>query len=140
MSRAVIVDTGPLVAMLDRGDQHNAWATHQLHGLREPLLTSEPVITEACHLVRHLPGGREAVIGLLRRGVVSVEFHLQEERDRVAELLRKYSSVPMSLADATLVRLTELRSDCVVFTIDGDFRVYRRNGKQTIPLLVPPGV
>lgn len=137
MKRSVLLDTGPLVAMLDQRDQHHEWANQQFDRCKDPMATCEAVIAEACHLVRELPDGPEAVIHLLRRSVISISFQLEHERDRVAELLRQYTDLPIDLADACLIRMTERIDDCVVLTLDSDFRIYRRAGRSRIPLLMP---
>ena len=140
MSGILLLDTGPLVALLERRDRYHPWAREQLASQRQPLATCEPVLTEACHLVRRLSSGPAAVMDLLRQEVITIAFDLAAEQDRVAALLRQYADAPMSLADACLVRMSELVGECAVFTIDGDFRVYRRHGRQKIPLLIPPQV
>jgi predicted nucleic acid-binding protein len=136
--KVVLADTGPIVAFLNRRDRHHAWAVETLAELRPPLLTCEAVISEAAYLVRGLPGGGERVVELVRRGVLEVAFDLQREATGVARLLRRYASLPMDLADACVVRLSELYSDSSVLTVDSEFRdVYRRNGRQVIPALLP---
>jgi predicted nucleic acid-binding protein len=135
--RTAIVDTGPLVAFLNRRDRYHAWAAEQFDSLTPPLLTCEAVLSEAAYMVRGLTGGPEAVLELVARGVVKPTFRLQDEIAAVRTLVRRYAR---DLADACLVRLSELHSDCVVLTIDTEFRdVYRRNGRQMIPTLLPPG-
>jgi predicted nucleic acid-binding protein len=136
--KVVLADTGPIVAFLNRRDRHHAWAVETLAELRPPLLTCEAVLSEAAYLVRGLPGGGERVVELVRRGVLEVAFDLQREATGVARLLRRYASLPMDLADACVVRLSELYSDSSVLTVDSEFRdVYRRNGRQVIPALLP---
>ena len=106
--------------------------------VRAPLLTCEAVLSEAAYLLRRLTGGPEKAIELLTRGVLTVPFRLEGEAPAVKKLLARYGNVPMDLADACLVRLTELHADCVLLTVDSDFRdVYRRNGRQAIPTVLP---
>lgn len=135
--RRIAVDTGPLVALLNSRDAHHQWARESLEATESPLLTCEAVLSEACFLVRKLKGGPEAVLGLVRRGVVEPSFRLDAEIDAVRRLIMRYASVPMSLADACLVRMAELDSRLTVMTLDGDFRIYRKNRRQAIPLLSP---
>ena len=136
--RTAIVDTGPLVAFLNRRDRHHDWAAEQLDGLSPPLLTCEAVLSEATYLVRGMTGGPEAVLELVARGVVKPTFRLQDEISPLKTLVRRYSR---DLADACLVRMSELHPDCVLLTIDTEFRdVYRRHGRQVIPTLLPPDV
>ena len=137
MSPPVLLDTGPLVAFLNRRDHHHAWAREVLSGLTPPLFTCEAVISEACFLVRNLPGGPQAVLSLLREDLVRIAFSLSSELERTARLLKKYADVPMSLADGCLVRMAELQAGARVLTLDSNFRRYRRNGREAIPVLTP---
>jgi predicted nucleic acid-binding protein len=93
------------------------------------------VLSEAFHLLG--PGGSPGIAALLqRRALVSV-FNLENDKEPVLKLLRKYSDMPMSLADACLVRMTETLSDPVILTTDSDFRVYRRHSRLVVPCVVP---
>jgi predicted nucleic acid-binding protein len=137
--RAVLADTGPIVAYLNGRDRHHSWAVSVFKELRPPLLTCEAVLSEAAYLLRSAGGG-DRVLDLLSRGVLDVAFDLRAETAAVTKLLRRYSSLPMDLADACLVRMSELHADCVVLTVDSEFRdVFRRHGRQVIPTLLPPG-
>jgi predicted nucleic acid-binding protein len=133
-----LLDTGPLLALIDERDQHHAWVRSQFVEIEPPLLTCEAVLTESCFLAQRNLGRIDAVWGLLERGVVRLAFSLEEHWSHVSVLMRHYANVPMSLADACLVRMSELVGECVVFTMDSDFRIYRRHRRQKIPLLIPP--
>lgn len=136
--KATLIDTGPLVAFLNRRDRHHRWAVDTMAALRPPLLTCEAVLSEACYLVRKLPRGGEAVLEMLARGVVRPVFRLEEEAAAVKTLLSKYGDVPMDLADACLVRMTELYAESVLVTVDTEFRdIYRRQGLKRIPTVLP---
>jgi predicted nucleic acid-binding protein len=137
MTGPVILDTGPLVAYLHRDDRRHAWAEAQFAAIRSPMVTCEAVLSEACFLLRGLRGGSEAVLELLESGSVAVPFRLQEERSAVKSLMARYADVPMSLADACLVRMAELSPRAAVMTFDSDFTIYRKHGRQVIPLLMP---
>lgn len=137
MIRQVLLDAGPLVALIDRRDHYHAWAKTQVAELRPPLLSCEPVLAEACHLLRNLSGGAEAVLGMVRRELVILPFRLDEEAERVTALMRRYANVPMSLADACLVRMAEQHTDSVVMTLDSDFRIYRKHGRQVVITITP---
>lgn len=102
-----IVDTGPLVALLNRRDRHYGWAKEQWARIEAPLLTCEPVIAEACFLVRPIDGGMAAVLDLIQRGVLDLSFRVADEAGVISRLLRKYRDVPMSLADGCLVRMAD---------------------------------
>ena len=105
--------------------------------MEAPLFTCEPVIAEACFLVRGLEGGPATVLDLVRRGVLDLSFRVAEESVVIAGLMRKYHDVPMSLADGCLVRMAERHADGVVVTLDSDFKVYRKHGRQLIPTATP---
>lgn len=133
-----LVDTGLIVAFLNGRDRYHAWAVETLSAIRPPLLTCEAVLSEAVFLLRRLAGGPEKVIELVTRGVVIPSFRLEGEAPSVKRLLARYGEIPMDLADACLVRMTELQSNCVLLTTDSEFRnVYRRHGRQAIPTLLP---
>jgi predicted nucleic acid-binding protein len=135
MAESVLVDAGFLVALLSRRDTHHSWAVAQLPSAPSPWLTCEAVLSEACHLLG--PAGIDPLGSLLQREVLRPAFDLGSEREPVFRLLKKYSSVPMSLADACLVRMTETLPAPMLVTTDRDFRIYRRHGRQTIPVLMP---
>jgi len=137
MREGLAVDTGPLVALLNARERNHRWAREMFEAATPPLATCEAVITEACYLLREMKGGPQAVFGLLERGVLGIPFRLAENQDAVQALMARYANVPMSLADACLVRMTELDPKATVLTLDGDFRVYRRHARQVIPVLMP---
>jgi len=133
----IIVDTGPLVAYVNRRDDWHAWAVAQMAALAPPLYTCEAVIAEACFLVQRAGGRASDIVGALTREVLKIGLDLAGEAAVVEALMRRYAETPMSLADACLVRMTELHPDCRLFTLDSDFEHYRRNARQVIPLLRP---
>ena len=105
--RTALLDTGPLVAVLDRRDQDHPWAVEQLAQLRRPLWTCEAVLTEAFHLLRYLPSAQVAILEMLAEDVLTVPFRLGEQPREILALVRRYANVPMSLADACLVRMSD---------------------------------
>ena len=139
MTRRCVVDTGPLVAFLNRSDRYHEWVTSQLAKVDPPLLTCEAVVTEACHLLKCAPGGAAAVLELVHRGLLDLSFQLGEEIDPVGRLMARYANVPMSLADGCLVRLMELKAESTLLTLDSDFNVYRMHGRRVIPTSIPIG-
>jgi predicted nucleic acid-binding protein len=136
MSGPILVDAGPIVALLDNRDRFHDWARNQLSERKPPLLTCEAVLTEAAHLLRRAHGN-QALLALVRRGLVSIPFRLVDEISRVEKLIERYANVPMSLADACLVRMAELHDDFAIVTLDSDFQIYRKNGRQVIPTIMP---
>jgi predicted nucleic acid-binding protein len=137
MNGSVIADAGPLVAYLDRSDQHHDWAVAAFAQLSAPLLTCEAVMAEAWHLLRRGRINPDHLLALVKQGALTVQFDFSAEIDAVRLLIQRYTNVPMSLADACLVRMSELHEASRVMTVDTDFIVYRRHGRRTIPLLSP---
>lgn len=133
----IIVDTGPLVAYFNRRDRWHGWVADQMAALNPPLVTCEPVLTEACFLIQRAGGRPVDLIGKVAQRGLEIGIDLEEDAAGIASLMQRYADTPMSLADACLVRLTERFADCRLFTLDSDFEHYRRNGRQVIPLLHP---
>ncbi|MGA2811801.1 MAG: PIN domain-containing protein [Candidatus Acidiferrum sp.] len=135
MARNVLVDAGFVVALLSRRDAHQKWAVTQASELPPPWSTCEAVLSEAFHLLGER--GVASLGALLRRRALLIAFTLAEDVDPVVKLIEKYSNVPMSLADACLVRMSETFVDPVILTTDRDFRVYRRHSRQVVPCVTP---
>jgi len=133
----ILLDTGPLVALLNRRDRHNSWVRGVLDTVEPPVYTCEAVISEACFLLGRFAGGADAPLTLLSEEILRIDFRLTGEIEALQKLMRKFANVPMSLADACLVRMSELEPRSVVLTLDGDFEIYRRNRRQTIPTIMP---
>jgi predicted nucleic acid-binding protein len=133
----VILDTGPLVALINRADNFHAWAKAQFGTMNPPVITCEAVIAESWFLLRHLPAGQQALLKLIHQGLIDIQFSLAQELPEIVKLTARYANVPMSLADACLVRMTELHASSVVMTLDSDFSVYRKRGRQVIRLIIP---
>ncbi len=133
----VVADTGPLVALIDRDTREHEWVRDQAKALPRPLLTSEPVLTEAAFLLTRDGFDADELFALADAGIIAVGIEFNRERGALRSLMRKYHNIPMSLADATLVRLSELHRDARVLTFDAHFRLYRRLGNKVIPVLIP---
>ena len=133
----VLLDTGPLVGYLNRNDQHHDWAVRCWSSLNDPLSTCEAVLSEAIFILQSERIGPEPVLQLVEREIIQVDFVANDHCPDVFRLLRKYADRPMSLADACLVRMSELVDSSQVLTTDKDFRVYRRKGRHAIPLIAP---
>jgi predicted nucleic acid-binding protein len=138
--RNVVVDAGPVVALLIEADEHYLWTKEQWSRLKPPMLTCEPVLSEAGFVLERLGGDPSAVPALVEKGVLKVGFSVQEHATYLRALMERYRNVPMSLADACLVRMTELLDDAAVMTFDSDFRIYRRSGRNIIPLIAPADI
>lgn len=133
----LIADTGPLVAFFNRADQHHAWASEQFDAIFQPLITCEAVISEAVFLLQSDGLSAHPLFEALERGKLLVQFSAEEHWPDLRRLVHKYSDLPMSLADACLVRMTELASQTQVITTDRHFRIYRRHDRQLISLRAP---
>jgi predicted nucleic acid-binding protein len=137
MARTVLIDSGAIVAALNDREQHHLWAKLQFEALGEPVLACEAVLSESFHLLQRTPRGKEALCALIERGIVGTSFSFSLHSKETIRLMRRYKDTPMSFADACLVRMAEGYDDSVIFTTDSDFAIYRKNGRQTIPLITP---
>lgn len=133
----LLLDTGPWVALHCRDDHHHAWAAAQFANHPGPFLTCEAVVAETCFLLARAGFDPGKALALIERGVVVVALSLHDEIAAVRALFERYDNVPASLADACLIRLSELHEPSRVVTLDGDFRIYRRHGRKTIGLITP---
>ena len=132
----VLLDTGPLVALLSRRDDHHLKAKALFADCEPPLRTCEAVIAEACFLMRTVaPDGPAEVIALGRKRVYDTGFTLADHQVEVEALLRKYRNRPASLADACLMRCAELYDEPRILTFDSDFAVYRWAGRKRFQVL-----
>jgi uncharacterized protein len=133
--RNVIADSSALVALVRHDDQHHRWLNAHVDTLPGPWHTCEAALSETFHLIgaRGVPKIKE----MLRRDALVLSFNLAAELELVLALMDKYASVPMSLADACLVRMSETLPDPVVLTTDSDFKIYRRHTRQVVPCLMP---
>lgn len=134
---AVLLDTGAIVATLDRSESLHEICLRAIAETSAPLVTCEAVIAESCYLVRHLKGAPEAVIANVAAGIFQIPFSLAQSAEQVNTYLRKYQDIGIDLADACLIHLaTELRVP-EILTLDSDFRRYRWGRNNPFRLLVP---
>ena len=136
MRSGAILDTGPLVAYLRPQEAFHEWSVEQFESAERPFISCEPVVTEACFLVARVDRPASRVLELLERGAVRIGFDLGDELAAVRTLMRRYAGVPMSLADACLVRLAELTGSPIC-TLDSDFAIYRAHGRRALDLITP---
>lgn len=137
MGNPVIIDTGPLIAIIDQRDAQHRWAIDQLKVLEPPFLTCEAVVSESLFLLSSARQGVPTLLNMMQEDLIRLAFNLDEHLAAVTRLITKYHGVPMSLADASLVRMSELHDRARIFTLDSDFKRYRRHGRQAIPLIYP---
>ncbi len=132
-----IADTGFIVAAGDRDDRYHEWAVELAHRVNEPLLTCEAVLAEAAFQLR----SSAYVLTLVEDGLLQVAFDLSDNLRQVTELAKRYDDRKPDLADLCLIRMSELYPRHMLITVDvRDFRIYRRNKREPIPLLFPPRV
>jgi uncharacterized protein len=136
-SQKVIIDSGPLVAFLNKADQYHNWALTQFSQLNPPFYTCEAVISEVCFLLRETRNGAQNVFKLLERELIQIPFKLESEVSATIVLMDKYNNIPMSLADACLVRMSEQITDSTICTLDSDFKIYRKEKRKVIPVIMP---
>ena len=130
-----IADTGFVVAFLNRSDRHHDWATEIGRMVSEPLLTCEAVLAETAFQV----GSVDRVLALVQEGLLKIAFDLPKNLEEVQALAERYRDRTPDLADLCLVRMSVLYDHLPVLTVDeGDFRVYRRNRRDVIPIVCPP--
>jgi predicted nucleic acid-binding protein len=137
MRSGVLLDAGPLVAYFDQREEHHQWAVETFATVDLPAITCEAVLAEACFLVARTGRSPSRVLDHVRRKNVRVGLSLGEELEAVATLMDRYSNIPMSLADACLVRLAEM-TGLPICTLDSDFRIYRAQGRRSLDLITPP--
>ena len=137
MDASVVVDTGPIVAMLDADEANHDWVMSQVQRLRAPLVTCEAVLTEAAFLMSRAGVDSSIVPQLVTRGFVTIAKLFDDDAAQIVRLMARYRNVPMSLTGACLVMLVERTPNATLFTLDFDFSIYRRKGRRLIPLLSP---
>ena len=133
----ILLDTGPWVALLCKDDKHHEWAKQQFSNHSGPFLTCEAVVAETCFLLARSALDSSKALGLIERGVIQVGMALTQQLASVSALYQRYDNVPASLADACLIRMSELHEPCYVLTLDSDFHIYRRHGRKVIPVICP---
>jgi predicted nucleic acid-binding protein len=130
-----IADTGFLVAFANRGDAHHDWAVGIASQVDDPLLTCEPVLAETAFHLRSVA----IVLAMIADGLITVSFAVHEHLPQLAALAKRYRDRDPDLADLCVIRMSELYPRHSVITVDQqDFRVYRRNGREVIPVVCPP--
>jgi predicted nucleic acid-binding protein len=132
-----LLDSGPWVALLSRNDTYHQWAVEQFRLLPPPMLSCEAVVAETCFLLKRSGFDPSLPLQFIERDVVRLPFTLQDQIVSVSSLFKRYENVPVSLADAALIRMAEIHDSPLLLTTDGDFHIYRRQGRQTIPLVCP---
>jgi uncharacterized protein len=132
----VLLDTGVIVALLDRSERNHARCAAVANELEAPLVTCEAVIAEATYLVRNISGAADTILENVEAGLFEIQFRLGTAAKPIRALMKKYARVPMDLADACLVHLADTLDTGRILTLDDDFRVYRRRRNRAFELLL----
>ena len=135
--KAVLLDTGVIVALLDRSERHHVCCASAIEGLERPLVSCEAVIAESCYLLRRLPGAAETILQNIERRAFQIPFQLSRSTTPVRSILRKYRNLPADFADACLIHLADDLNTGDILTLDSDFRSYRWRRNRPFNLLVP---
>ena len=134
--KAVLLDTGVIVALLDRNERHHVQCVEAVSDISGPLVTCESAVAEACYLLRRIHGAPEAIIKNVANGVFQMPVHLADRAAAIEKLLKKYRNVPMDLADACLVDLADQINTGQILTLDSDFEIYRWRSRRKFELLI----
>ena len=137
--KPTLLDTGVIVALLDRSEKFHRHVVETVGALESPLVTCEAVITESCYLLRNLSGAAEAVLENVATGVFQIPFRLSTSVIEIQRILRKYRDLPVDFADACLIYLAgELRTGDIL-TLDQDFGIYRWGANKPFRPLISVG-
>jgi len=134
--KAILLDTGVIVALLDRNERHHLQCVDVISEIVGPLATCEAVVAEACYLLRRTHGAPEAIIKNVANGVFQMPVRLVDRAASVEKLLKKYRDVPMDLADACLVDMADQIDTGQILTLDSDFEIYRWRSRRKFELLI----
>jgi uncharacterized protein len=135
--KPVLLDTGVIVALLDRSERYHRPCSQAIRALHSPLITCEAVLTESCYLLRDLDGASEAVIDNVAEGIFQVPFQLSKDAPAVKRQLRKYRDRKIDLADACLISMADEFRTGEILTLDSDFAIYRWGKNKPFHNLVP---
>lgn len=137
LGKTVLVDTGPLVGLIDRHDSKHTWASAKMDTFTSPMVTCTSVINEALFLLNHSKNGVNTLFSFIDEGIVEVRNPYPEKKDIIHKLILKYHDITPSIADLCLVVMTDEFSSCEVFTIDSDFLIYRNSDGNPLDLISP---
>lgn len=134
--KPVLLDSGVIVALLDRSEKFHQACAAAVRSLEKPLITCEPVIAECCYLLRNLPGAPESVVENVAAGIFQIPFQLSSEANSVKQILHKYRDRKIDLADACLIRLADEFDTADILTLDKDFLIYRWGKNKSFRILL----
>jgi predicted nucleic acid-binding protein len=132
--KPVLLDTGVIVALLDRSERFHTACAEEVQNLEAPMATCEAVIAESCHLLRNLPGAGEAILDNVIAGIFQ-PFQLSRESAEVKQILRRYRDRKIDFADACLIHMADTFETADVLTLDKDFTIYRWGKNKSFHLI-----
>lgn len=133
----ILIDTGPIVAFLNKNDQYHSFVKKNMSLLRAPFYSCEAVITESFFLMSRIPTGVDKLIELLEMQYILIQPVYSENQSSVHHLIQSYSNIPMSMADACLVQMMDQKKDSSIFTLDSDFQIYRSLKGERLQVIAP---
>ena len=136
MRSGTLLDIGPIVAYLYSRDAYHDWAVEAFSEVQPPVITCEAVLTEACFLIERNRWPAMRVLEYVLESEIRIGLQLEHEIEAIRGLMQRYANVPMSLADACLVRLAEI-TDLPICTLDHDFAIYRAGRRRSLTLITP---
>ncbi|MCP9292932.1 type II toxin-antitoxin system VapC family toxin [Gracilimonas sediminicola] len=137
MAKTVFIDAGPIVAILNRRDQHHLWASEKISGIEENLVTTSIIISEAFHILRKVPNGIKGLFRTIEEGFIDVEEAYPKNMDYIHKQVLKYSDNDASLGDISILSLVEDSNNAQIFTLDFDFHIYRDLKGNPLDLISP---
>lgn len=133
----ILIDTGPIVAFLNKNDQHHSYVEEQMRHFPPPFYTCEAVVTECFFLMSRVPQGEDKLIELLESSHIQLESIYTNQSKKIHRFVQQYSNIPMSFADACLVQIAEVSDVSLIFTLDKDFQIYRSSKGAPLSLISP---
>ena len=133
----IIIDTGPIVSLFSNRDQWHNWTERFFDTLDIPMITCQAVLTESLFLMHRNNVQSDELFSFIKKGILIIENFNRNDWDNISKKMKKYSNIPMSFADACLVRMSENTPDARLFTLDSDFKIYRKTNNHVISLVIP---
>jgi len=134
--KPVLLDSGVIVALLDRSERYHEQCVRVLEELQQPLATCEAVLSESCFLLKKFPRASDRIMANVEEGIFQIPFQLTRSTASVHEILRKYRDLPVSFADACLVQMADELDTGDILTLDSDFHIYRWSRNRSFQFLI----
>ncbi len=137
MAKTVYIDTGPVIAILNKRDEHHLWATDKTSQIENDLVTTSIIIAEAFYILKKLPKGIEGLFQIIEEGFIKVEESYPKNMVFIHELVLKYDDIDASIGDISLLSIIDDPKHSKVFTLDYDFHIYRDKKGKPLDLISP---